>query len=184
METIRNKKKHLLEQALEHRNKSIALTRRINPYLYFTRGLQEENAAEIEAELAELADKPGAKTKMVRDAARHQYTSIRLSMTDLPRWEKHGWLYYVSILGYWQSQHANLLTHLYELTNDRRYLRRAAHASEDAGELFEKTNSDSRVAESRWKASIAYDRLGEHSKAADGFEKASKSYMFVADKIP
>jgi hypothetical protein len=183
METNRDKRLKLLEQALKHRKKSMELTRRLKPFQYFSHGLQENSAAEIEAELADLAGTPGAKTNMMRDAARHQNASIQLGMTDLPRWERHGWLYYVSALGAWQFGYANLLAHLYELTNDRRYLQRAAHASENAGELFQKANSDSRVAECYWNASRAYDRLGEHSKAADDFAKASKNYMLAAEKI-
>jgi len=183
-ETSRDKKQKLLEQARKHRNKSVELTKQLKPYLYFSRGMQEENAAEIEAEIAHLADGPAAKTRIMRNAARHQFASIQLGRTDLPRWEKHGWLYYVSIVGYWQLEYANMLTRLYELTNDRRYLRRAAQASKDAGELFQRANSDSRVAECCWKSSSACDRLGEHNKAADGFVKASKSYLLAAAKIP
>jgi hypothetical protein len=160
------------------------LTRRLKPYQYFGNGAQEELAAEIGAELASMASEPRAKTKMLRDAANHQYASIKLGMTDLPRWEKHGWSYYISTLGHWQYEYANLLTHLYELTNDREFLRKVTRASEEAGELFHKANSDSRAAECYWKTATAYNALFDYLKAAECFKQSSGSYRTASEKIP
>jgi hypothetical protein len=184
METGPDKRKKLLKQALQHRNKSLELTRQLKPYQYFIHGLQEEQAAEIEAELADLIGTLRPKAKMLRDAAVRQYAGIRLAMIDLPRWERHGWSYYISTLGHWKSEYGNLLARQNELTSDRRYLQRAAQVWEEAAELFGKANSDIRAAECFWKISRAYDKLGEHSKAADGFAKASKNYTLGAEKIP
>jgi hypothetical protein len=184
METSRDKRRRLLEQALQHREKSAELIKKLRPYQYFNHGLQERNTADIKNELANLVSEPRAKAKMVRGAARHQYASIRLGMIDLPRWERHGWQYYVSSLAHWQQEYATLLTRLYELTNHRRYLQKAAHAAEQAGELFNRAISESRVAECYWMASKAYDTLGEYSNATDGFLKASKCFVAAAEKIP
>ncbi|NIO36093.1 hypothetical protein GTO27_00120, partial [Candidatus Bathyarchaeota archaeon] len=89
-----------------------------------------------------------------------------------------------TVLSRIQCNYEDILTHLYKVTNEPEYLRRAIDISQKSIDSARKADIISWIAESSWKIARKHDILGEHIEAADNFRLASKSYVKVAEKIP
>jgi KaiC/GvpD/RAD55 family RecA-like ATPase len=185
METNLEAKKELLEKAMVHRNQAIRINEQFVPFFYWYRGFNQNHLANIKSELADLAKDADSKKNMLQEAILDKETALQLCVKHTTFWEGQGLISSMfPVLGAWQYSYGGLLNHLYELTSNKEYLKKAIDAFKDAAESFHRHNLTSRIAECYWKAAQVHDNLGEHSKAAESFELASNNYKNSAENIP
>jgi len=180
-ETSSEEKKKLLEKALRHRNESIRLTKQLQPFAYWNRGINQGVIARIKSELAGLAKDPETKKTMLQEAILNYETAVKLCIKGLGFYEKEDSISLFAVLGIGQYEYGDLLS---RLTDGREQLRKAIKIFEEAAESFQKPSMTSRVAECYWKIAQICEKLGEHLKAAENFELASNNYKSAAEKIP
>jgi tetratricopeptide (TPR) repeat protein len=184
IETGREKKKRLLEKALEHRNESTEYIERMTPFDNWNRGVMQQYLADIKSELADLAKDSEGKSNLLEEAAADTENALRLMCKDLAFWESKGIVsnQYANV-GIWQNRHGNLLKRLYDVTHNKQFLRKAIGAFEKAAETAQKLNAISYLAECHWKIAQTYDDLAEHPTAAENFSLASDSYKDSSERI-
>jgi hypothetical protein len=188
IETKREKKKDLLEQALQHGEESAAATEQLTPLLHWNLGTMQDTLAMIKAELAEVAEDDETKKNLLQEAAIVMDSSLKLrieeltSAIDISKRSSLPSLF--TDLGRSQSQYGKMLNRLYGLTRNRDFLEKAVEVFREAAESFQKLNLRSRMAECYWKIAQAYDAMDEHSTAARYFALASNDYKTAAENIP
>jgi len=183
IETNSEKKKRLLEEALQYRQKAINITEQLEPFLRWNRGVIKSSLAWTKHELANLAKDHETKKSMLQDAILDGENGLKLCIEEVRVFEKQfpaaPW-----VLGWGQYKTGVWLNSLYELTRSKEHLRRAAKAFAEAAEWYQKVDAKSRIAECHWKAAQTYDALGEHLKATENFDLASDDYKGVSGRIP
>jgi hypothetical protein len=184
IETNSEKKKRLLEKALEHRNETIRLIEQIQPFFYWNLGVLWNYLADLKAELSDVEKDSESRKNMLEEAVSNKERGLELCIKEISYWEKGGDLASFGPLGRYQYSYGELLTRLYGLTNNNEHKRKAIKAFEDTAESFKKLNLACRIAECYWKAAQGCDDLGEHLKAAENFNLASNNYASAAEKIP
>jgi tetratricopeptide (TPR) repeat protein len=183
LEKRTQEKKAILQEAMKHREETVRMTEKIQPFGYWNRGAMQAGMARIKYKLAELAKGTPEEKNMVQEAVLDLENALRLGTTEVSLVSESAPPLH-SELGGSQYRLGVWLGRLYEITNDRECLRKAVKAFDDAVEAYQKINSRSRVAECQWKAATTYDVLGEHLKAAENFALASNSYKNAVEKIP
>ena len=183
LETNPEEKKTLLEKALGYRIEARQLVDRSAPCAYWDRGIQQSTLARIKFELSDFAKDSETKKNMLQEAIINMETAGKLCIKGIASYEGEAAIALFAILGRGFYDFGNYLNRLYEFSNDKRDLRRAVKAFEDAAEYFQKPGLTSRVAECYWKAARAYDRLGECLRAAENFDLASNNYMSASENI-
>jgi hypothetical protein len=184
VETDLQSKRMLLEEALRHRNDVRRLTEQMTPFHYWDLGFMLKHLVDTKLEVAELAEGPEERNRLLQEAILDKETSVTLAIKYVTFFEKAGSLPLVARVGHWQHEYGDLLNRLYECTNSEEHLKKAVTAYEDAAERFQKHTLMSRAAECFWKAAQTYDKLGEHLKAADSFDDASNGFRGAAERIP
>ena len=182
METQATERKRLLEQASVNREKAININEQASsPFYYWNRGVFQNYAALIKAELATIeADKEEQKS-LVEEAVSHMERCIELC-TKWTTAYPHAPL--LAVLGWYSDWFGGILNQLYSLTGEEETLRKAIEVYEDTTEIYRKAELPSRVAETQWHVARLSDRLGEHTKSERHFHSASESYKLAAEKIP
>ena len=183
LETDSEKKRSLLEEALEHRNRSIRIAEQHEPLLYWNRGIMQSMLARIKCELAQLARNPQEKKSILQEAISDMENGLRLCFAEVPLLTKSSNVYYY-LLGNGQYTTGVWFNNLYELTNNREYLKEAAEAFNKATESYQKINLESRMAECDWKVAQTYNNLEKYLRAAESFDQASDHFRNAAEKIP
>jgi tetratricopeptide (TPR) repeat protein len=184
MEKSSEGKKRFLQEALHHRVETIKIIEQRERSSYWNQGVMRNYLAEIESELADLADDKEYKKKTLNEAAVDKEAALRLCSKGMLLYEKAGSVSLFASLGQFQYEHGNLLSRLHGITGDVEHLRKAAEALEESAISFQKLDQMSRIAECYWKVAQTYDTLGEHSKAAERFNAAAQSYKCAAERIP
>ena len=177
-------KKHLLEKALDCRQRTVEIFGDLTPFFYWNLGVMQNYLAGIEADLAEIEQDPSQKRKLLEQAARSKEKCLQLCKKVMPYFEKKGELSLFAALQNYQDTFATLQMHLYKITNKPEYLRSAIGILEEAVEFASQLNMVSLIAESYWKIAKAHGILGEYFKAAESFEHASRIYVTASEKIP
>jgi hypothetical protein len=186
-ETNFDEKKKLLEKALKHWNDSLRLTEQLQPTHYWNRGVMLARIPRIKSELAlaDLTMNREAKINMLQEAMFEYENAFKLVNKSLESLEMEAQIpRYTVVVRIGAHEYGHLLNCLYGLTNDRKYLRKAAELFEDLAKSLQKLNLASLTAECHWKTAQFYDNLGEHLKAAENFNMASDNYRSAAEKIP
>jgi tetratricopeptide (TPR) repeat protein len=178
------KKKKLLEKALEHRKESVTISERLVPLNYWVRGVMWNYMADLKTELSQIEKDPQNQKDVLEEAVSNKELCLQLCIKDSLYFEKIGELSYFAALGYYQSSYGELLNRLYELTSNEEHRRKAIRAFEQAAETYQKLALFSYAAECLWRAARGYDVLGEHQKAAEEFNLASDNYTRATAKIP
>ncbi len=176
-------KTRLLEEALEHRKKAIRIVEQLGRFHYWNRGMQLANLATIKYQLADLTKDPETKKRMIRKSLVDSEKSMELAIKEIYHGKTRVQGYFRN-LGILQYNSGVWLNHLYELTDDKEHLRKAAKFFAEAAESNRHIRFQNRVAECHWKAAQTYDALDEHLQAAENFGLASENYRFAAEKIP
>jgi len=176
-------KRGLLEKALAHGNESFRLAEQIETHNYWDLGIMQGGLAQIKYLLADLAKDPETKSNVVQAAVDDLETAGKLCTKGSAFYGAEAPVSQLAYLANWKYLAGAGLNRLYELTNKKEHLRKAAKVFEEAAETYEKVNLTSRVAECWWKAAQAHDTLGEHLVAAKHFDLASNNYRKAAEKI-
>ncbi|MCJ7423186.1 hypothetical protein MUP01_02820 [Candidatus Bathyarchaeota archaeon] len=185
LETSEKQRKKILEEALAQRRNSLAITSKIQPFMYWNRGVMHNLMATIRSELAELTEEPMTKQSIIQQAIAHSNASLKLRNRDLRFYRGRGSIdALIAQIAENRFFHGNLLIRLYNLTNDRADLERALQSYRGALANYRELAIMSRVAECYWKIALVYDKASEHVKSAKGFKQASKSYEKSAERIP
>jgi tetratricopeptide (TPR) repeat protein len=186
IETNREEKKRLLEQALQHRKECVTRVEQLTPLLYWNRGIHQRDLAMTKSGLADVAEDNETKKNLLLEAALATDGAIKLQAEELAFFEskRSGSTSLFADIGSAQSEYGDLLNRLYGLTRNREHLEKAIKVFREATESFQKLNLKSRIAECHWKIAQAYDAMGEHSSAAQHFALASNEYRNASEKIP
>jgi hypothetical protein len=178
------KRKNLLEKALNFREKTIEIFGNLTPFFYWNLGVMQNYLAGIEAELAEIEPDLNCKKELFEKAALSKNKCLNLCKKVMPYFEKKGEIALFAALQKYQDTYVTLQMRLYDITGKPEHLRRAIKVLQEAIESADKLDMVSLIAESYWKMAKAHGILGEYSKAAKNFENASKIYVKASEKIP
>jgi len=184
IETNLEKKRRLLEDAMEHRNESIKITEEMSRFGNWTRGIMWSGLANLQAELANVEKDSKSKEGALKEAISNKERSLQLCVKENSYYEKAGDLSLSASLGSIWYSYGGLLSRLYELTKNNEHQTKAVNAFEEAAGSFQKLNMFSRLAECYWKAARGYGALSEHLKSAEYFSIASNNYTSASEKIP
>jgi hypothetical protein len=182
LETNPEVKKRFLEAGLEHEQEAARITDMITPFQVWNRGVMHGMPAWAEGQLADLAQDPETKKNMLLKALAHQENGLKLCLEEARVLEKQ-MLGSFGPLGDLQRAVGSLSNRLYELTGNKEHLRKAAKAFAEAAESYQKVDEKKNMAESQWKAALAYDALDEHLKAAEYFAFASENYKILSERV-
>jgi hypothetical protein len=184
-ETNLIEKKRILEDALSQGNKSYAIAEKLEPFVYWNRGIMRIMLSVIRTELANLAEKPEIKKTLLLEAIIENEDATKLLMKELTFLEEKGTAPSLfSTIGEQHFTYGNLLLSLYETTRDRMLLGKATKAYEDAIEFFQKLNLVTSIAGAYWKKAQGCGKLGEHISAYQSFELARANFAFASERIP
>jgi tetratricopeptide (TPR) repeat protein len=184
IETNAEKKRWLLEKALEHRDECNKIIEQLFPFSYWDRGILWNYVADLKAELSDIEKNAEKRRNMLEEAISNKDLCLQLCTKDIFYEKSIHFRRKLHYLGYYQYSYGEMLNHVSGLINNNDHQRKAIKAFEEAAELFQKLKQFSRVAECYWKAARVYDALSEHLKAAENFELASENYRLAAEKIP
>ncbi len=184
IESNLRKKKSRLEKALGYRERTIEIFGNLTPFFYWNLGVMLNYLAGIEAELAEIEQDPSRKRELLEKAAISKKKCLQLCKKVMPYFEKKGEIDLFAALQNYQDTYVKLQMRLYNLTGKSEYLKKAIQVLQEAIESASKLDLVSLIAESYWKIARAQSVLGEYLKAAENFEKASKTYIEASRKIP
>jgi len=182
LETDVNAKKKLLEEALELREKTIQISDQVYPPYSWNPGVFQNYLALIKAELARMEKNGEKKRHLLEEAVSSMEKCLEMCMKSVSKGVALA--YNFPHLGRYHDWFGEILDQLYSITRDEKVMNRAIEVYQDAVQVYQKAGMPSRVAEAQWKTARLLNRLCEYAKAADNFEKASKNYQLVAEKIP
>jgi KaiC/GvpD/RAD55 family RecA-like ATPase len=178
------KRKSLLEKALNCRERTVEIFGNLTPFFYWNLGVMQNYLAGIEAELAEIEPDLNRKKELFEKAALSKKKCLELCKKVMPYFEKKGETALFAALRNYQDTYASLQTRLYHITGKPEYLRRAIKVLQEAIESANRLDMASLIAESYWKIAKAQGILGEYWKATKNFKNASKIYVEASQKIP
>jgi hypothetical protein len=176
-------KKKLLEEALLLREEGIRISDRISPPYAWDRGVFQNYFALINTELAKLQEGKEKKRSLLEEAVSHmekcleiceKYLQKEIALTPRD----------FAILGLYHDWFGEILDELYSLTTDEKIISKAIENYENGAQAYQKAEMPSRVAEAYWRTARLCDRRGAHLEGAENFDRASKNYQVVGEKIP
>ncbi len=179
------KKKGLLEFALEKFRKSSSFTDRLAPFAYWNRGTQKAELGGIKREIADVTKEPLQKEKLLQEAVSNKKEAIEFCLKELKFMERKGsrTALFASV-GNMQYNYGNMIIHLFDVNKDEQLLAKAQQAYQEATEYYQKLDLASRVSECWWRKAQVCDMLGDFSKAAQAFDCAANNYRSALEKTP
>ena len=180
LETGKEEKKRLLEEALVHRKEYNKVVENAFPSNNWVRGVGKNYEGLVKAELARLDTDKGKKRVLLENAVSDMKDGVSrcrkwISSRPVPT--------FIATIARFEDGLGGILNELYLLTGDEKTLSIAIEVYRDAAKDFKKVGLPSRVAESYWKMARGQDRLGKHGKAAEDFENAFAEYKNAAQRI-
>jgi len=180
LETAKDEKTKLLEEALIHRKGFINIVETVFPFNDWIRGYGKTYEGLIKVDMARVETDKDKKTAMLKGAV----SDMEDGVSYCRKWVlSHQVPSLIAAVAGFEDSFGGILNDLYLLIEDEETLNRAIEVYDDAATKFKKVNLSSRVAESYWKMARNLDRLGNHQKAAEIFEKAFTEYKAAAQKI-
>ena len=178
-------RKEILEEAVSQGNKSYEIAEKLEPFLYWNRGIMHNTLSAIKTELANLTEKPETKKTLFQEAITDKENAITLLTKELTFLERKGSATSLfAAVGGQLHTYGNLLVSLYDLTRRQELLKKATKAYEDAIEFFQKLNLVTSIAGAYWKKAQLYDKLDEFSSAYQSFEMARANFAFASENTP
>jgi KaiC/GvpD/RAD55 family RecA-like ATPase len=181
LETEKDKKSALLEEALDHRKEYITIVERTFPTNNWVLGVGRYYAALIEIDLAKLETDSNKKVSLLESAVSDMESGVLhckkwVSISSAPP--------LIAMVAGFEDTFGRILNELYLLAKDSGALTRAIRAYCDAAEKFKKVDMPSRAAECYWRIAKDQDLLGEHQNAAESFENAFAEYKAATRRFP
>ncbi|MGD8507091.1 MAG: hypothetical protein PVF15_10570, partial [Candidatus Bathyarchaeota archaeon] len=181
LETERDEKTKLLEEALAHRKEYVKIVERAFPSHDWIYGVGRSYEGLIEADLAKVETHKDKKRTTLESAV----SDMEDGVSHCKRWiSSRPVPTYIATVGGFSDWFGGILNELYLLTGDKEIMIKAIEVYDYASEQFKKVNLPSRVAEAYWKMARNQDRLGKNQQAAKNFENAFAAYKVTAQKIP
>ncbi len=181
LETGKDEKKRLLEEALVHRKEYVKIVQRAFPSNDWICGVGKNYEGLIKADLARVETDKDRKKDVLESAV----SDMEDGVSRCRKWVLSRPVPTLIVaVGRFEDWFGGILNELYLLTEDKEILSKAIDVYDDAAKKFKKVNLPSRVSESYWKMARNQDLLGEHQKAAKNFENAFAEYKIAAQKIP
>jgi tetratricopeptide (TPR) repeat protein len=181
LETGKDAKTRLLEEALVHRQELNKIAERVFPNSDWVRGIGQNYEGLIKLDLARLETLDERKRALLEGAVSNMEDGVSRCKSWIVSRATPTLLVAV---GNFENGFGSILSELYPLTKDEKTLTRATEVYEDAAKEFKKANLPSRVAECFWRAARNQDYLGKHHNAAERFENAFEEYKTAAQRIP
>lgn len=174
-ETDIERKRILLEQAVEHSRQSLDVEDRIYLPNSYERVWFQGWSSETESELACMEEDVEKKIRLYREVVLRKKAGADLLADSDP---ENGWH-----IGLWRYECGTCCLRLFSLTNENDWLGKALEAFESAAGWFSRADLPSRAAESHWEAGKVLDILGEHEKSSERFLLASGQFRKAGEKI-
>jgi tetratricopeptide (TPR) repeat protein len=181
LETEKDAKTRLLEEALVHRQESNKIAERVFPNSDWVRGMGQNYEGLIKLDLARLETVDERKRALLEGAVSNMEDGVARCKSWIVSRATPTLLVAV---GNFENGFGSVLSELYPLTKDEKTLTRATEVYEEAAKEFKKANLPSRVAECFWRVARNQDYLGKHHNAAERFENAFEEYKTAAQRIP
>jgi predicted amidohydrolase len=180
LESGRDKKVGLLEEALVHRRRYIEIVEKAFPSNDWVFGVGKYYAGLIETELTRLEIDENKRIALLKNAV----LDMKDGVSHCRKWISAGPVpsLVVMVAGF-EDMFGETLNELHLLTRDKEILTDAIGVFCSAAEKFKKVDLPSRVAESYWKAARNKDHLGKYQEASEIFEDAFENYEAAANKI-
>ena len=174
-ETGIERKRTLLEQAMEHHHQSLEMSDRIYLPNSYERVWLQGWSSETESELAYVEEDVEKKIRLYREVVLRKKAGADLLADTAPQ---NAWS-----IGLWQYECGTCSLRLFSLTNENDWRGKALEAFERAAGWFDRADLPSRTAESHWEAGKVLDILGEHEKSSERFLLASSQFRKAGEKI-
>jgi hypothetical protein len=187
LETNADRKRKLLEESLEHRNKSTRAFDQLQPFHYWNRGVVWNYLADLKAELSSFEKDSNKRKDLLGKAVLDKERALQLCTKQVSYWQTiagKGGTLELATYGRFQCSHGEMLNRFYALTKNSQHQRRAIKAFEEAAESFKELDMLILVAECYWRIASGCSVLSEDLKAAESFNLASKAYTSAARKTP
>ena len=178
-----DKKREILERALEERKQGSLLMERYYPADESSRSADQIGIANVEAELAWTVGDATARQDSLRKSLDRGRKGLEILARQLSYPQNREQRFYLFLARY-QNQHAIWLDRLRELSGERKDLESSADAFETLAEYYRLGGLPSRSAEGIWEAARRYDLLREHSRSSEKFAAASVLYRKAAESTP
>jgi KaiC/GvpD/RAD55 family RecA-like ATPase/tetratricopeptide (TPR) repeat protein len=181
LETGKDEKTRLLEEALAHRQQYVNIVKRAFQSNDWICGVGKSYEGLIKADLARVETDKDKKRTVLESAVSDMEDGVSrcgkwISSRPVPT--------LLAAVGRFEDWFGGILNELYLLTEDKEILSRAIEVYDDASKKFKEVNLPSRLAEAYWKMARNQDCLGEHEQATMNFENAFAAYKVTAQKIP
>jgi KaiC/GvpD/RAD55 family RecA-like ATPase len=181
LETEKDKKTVLLEEALVHRKEYIAIVERTFPTNNWVLGVGRYYAALIEVDSAKLETDSNKKLSLLENAVSDMESGVShckkwISISSAPP--------PIAMVAGFEDTFGGILSELYLLVKDSNTLTRAVRAYCDAAEKFKKVDMPSRAAECYWRIAKNQDLLGDYQDATESFENAFAEYKAATRRFP
>ncbi len=181
LETQKNEKTKLLQEALVHRNEYVNIAERAFKSNDWVCGVGKNYKGLIKADLAEIETDSDRKQAILLDAVSDMEDGVSRCRIWI---SSHPVPTQIAAVGRFEDWYGGILNQLHSLTNNREILDKANKIFGDAAERFKEVNLSSRVAECYWKVARNEDVLGEHQESAKNFENAFAGYKAASQRIP
>jgi hypothetical protein len=181
LETGKDEKIALLEEALAHRKEYNKIVERKVPANDWVRGVGKSYEGLIEADISAMETDKDRKRVLLDSAVADMGDGV----SRCRRWILSRPVpTLIAAVARFEDWFGGILNELYLLTEDKKFLNKAIEVYEDASKDFKRVGLPSRVAESYWKMARCQDRTGRRQKASENFEAAFAEYKEAALKIP
>ena len=174
-------KKQLLEEAMALGERLICYDRQLRPCYILPQAWSYNALALILFELSKIEKSKERRKELLKKSISHMeegITILQRYVASYPRKELFAWL------SRFYAELGNILNQLYRETTEKIILRKLIESYQNTAEVGRKADFFSRVAEAYWKIAKLHTQYGDHVKAAQSFEHASKSYLRAAKKVP
>ncbi len=185
LETSREERKRILDEALAHRIESLKIVSQTQPFMYWNRGTNHHLMATIRSELADLTDDPEMKKTIIHEAITDSSASLELKNKDLHFYKSKGSTEaLIAQIAEVQFLHGKLLTQQHNYTLEKVDLHRALQSYEKSLAGYRELGLMSRAAECYWEMARVCDSVADHLRSAENFRLASISYTEAMKKVP
>ena len=181
LKTTDDEKTKILEEALDHRKKYIAIVDKAFQVNDWVAGVGKNYEGLLKADLAKIEPNNEKQEAILKDAILDMEEGVKrckrwISSRPVPT--------LLVAVARFEDNFGSLLDKLWLLTCENNLMIKANEVYEDAAQNYKKVKLSSRVAESYWKKAQICDRLSKYADAAKDFERASIEYEAAARNIP
>lgn len=174
-------KARLLDKALSSRLEAIAVQEALNPFYYWNRAVSYLGLALIQADLAEQSTGK-ERMEFYNESDRNASNGLEFFQKHLSEVGKFSPGQHAEI-GRYLEGYSRIQKRLYELTADKKYVKKYTEVLDQAAENYYEAGIHSRSAEMHWRAAIMQSQAGLHIEAAGKFVLAGKKYSVASQRM-